>query len=232
MVSGLLVVIPVIDTLVRYGWDWRQGRWIAVHALAGPVAFVIIEGILYGRLVGVSHPEGSSHLSMLLFYIAKNEYDLAKLYSFAVNWLFFNIVAPTADASYAVPAGANYKGYLYKGYFEPALMNYFYSPASAGAAALFGAMAVATVRAREHAEGLGNAAAILWALAAYTVLRAVFFFIFNPYEPLLFSPAVTLACMLGFAVPFAGSRLPAKHILLGGFAALLFIANGAFIIGR
>ncbi len=155
---GFLVIIPVVDTLVRHGWDWRQGRWIAVHALAGPIAFVIIEGVIYGRLVAVSHPEGSSHFGMLFFYISKNNYSLADLYSFVVNWLFFNIAAPTLDASYAVPAGANYKGYLYKGYFEPALTNYFFSPASAGVAALFGAMIVGSGWLRVSCRNLATAA--------------------------------------------------------------------------
>ena len=232
MVSGFLVIIPMVDTFVRHGWDWRQGRWIAVHALAGPIAFVIIEGVIFGRLVALSHPEGSSHFSMLLFYIAKNNYSLANLYSFVVNWLFFNIAAPTLDASYAVPAGANYKGYLYKGYFEPALTNYFFSPASAGVAALFGAVIVGSGWLRDRAAISDGAAGIMLGLAAYSMLRAAFFFIFNPYEPLLFSPAVTLAHMLLIAIPLAGSRVPARHMLLGGVAALLLITNGAFIIGR
>ena len=232
MVSGFLVVIPVADTFVRHGWDWRQGRWIAAHALAGPVAFVIIEKIMYGWLVAVTHPEGASHFSMLFFYISKNNYSLASLYSFVVNWLFFNIAAPTVDASYAVPAGANYKGYLYKGYFEPALTNYFLSPASAGVAALFGAMMVGSAWLRDRAAISDGVAGMMLGLAAYSMLRAAFFFIFNPYEPLLFSPAVTLAHMLMIAIPLAGSRLPARHTLLAAFAALLLIANGAFIIGR
>jgi hypothetical protein len=33
-------------------------------------------------------------------------------------------------------------------------------------------------------------------------------------------------------IPFVATKLPAKHILLGVFAVLLVIANGAFIIGR
>lgn len=227
VVSGFLVIIPVVDTLMRYGWDWRQGRWIAVHALAGPVALGIIEGVIYGRLVGVSHPEGTSHFSMLIYYISRNVYSLGNLYSFLINWLFFNIAAPTPDASHAVPAWANYKGY-----FEPSLINYFYSPASAGVAALFGAMFVACMLPRYRAERSGTMAGITWALAAYVVLRGLFFFVFNPYEPLLFSSAVTLALMLMVAIPFAASKLPAKQAFLGAFAALLFVANGAFIIGR
>ena len=227
MVSGFLVIIPMVDTFMRYGWDWRQGRWITLHALAGPIAFAIIEGVIFGRLAGVSHPEGTSHFGMLIFYISKNNYSLDNIYSFVINWLFFNIAAPSRDASYAVPAWANYKGY-----FEPSLINYFTSPASVGVAALFCATVVASALPRCRAEKSGTMAAIRWALAAYVMLRGLFFIVFNPYEPLLFSPAVTLALMLMMAIPFAASKLPAKHALLGAFAVLLFIANGAFIICR
>jgi hypothetical protein len=236
MVSGFLVIVPVVDTLVQRGWDWRQGRWIAVHALAGPIAFAIIEGVIYGRVVAVSHPEGSSHFGMLIAYVSTNYYSFLDLYSFVVNWLFFNVAAPTNDASYGVQAGANYKGYAYKGYFAPALSNYFFSPASVGVAALFGAMIVASVLPRYRAQcrddGANAIGGLLLALSAFTLLRGTFFFVFNPREPMLFSPAVTLPHMLMIGILFVASNLPAKHILLGGFAALLLIANGAFIVGR
>ena len=235
MVSGFLVIIPVVDTLMQRGWDWRQGRWIAVHALAGPIAFAIIEGVIYGRVVAVSHPEGSSHFGMLIAYVSKNYYSFPELYTFVVNWLFFNVAAPTSDASYGVPPGASYKGYAFKGYFVPALSNYFFSPTSFGVAAAFGAMIVASVlpryRAQYRDDGASAIAALIWALLAFTLLRGAFFFVFNPREPLLFSPAVTLPHMLIVGILFVASRLPAKHILLGIFAALLFLANGAFIVG-
>lgn len=227
MISGFLVIIPVVDIFMRYGWDWRQGRWIALHALAGPLAFAIIEGVIFGRLVGVSHPEGTSHFGMLIFYISKNYYSLENIYSFVINWLFFNVAAPSRDAAYAVPAWANYKGY-----FEPSLINYFTSPTSVAVAVLFCAVVVASALPRYRAERTGTMAGIIWALAAYVLLRGLFFIVFNPYEPLLFSPAVTLALLLMVAIPFAASKVPAKQALLGVFAALLFIANGAFIIGR
>lgn len=236
MVSGFLVIIPVVDTLVQRGWDWRQGRWIAVHALAGPVAFAIIEGVVHGRVVAVTHPEGSSHFGMLIAYISKNFYSFLDLYTFVMSWLFFNIAAPTPDASFGVQPGANYKGYVFKGYFEPALSNYIFSPASVGVAALFCVLVVASIlpryRPRCRDDGPNAISALLCALAAFTVLRGAFFFIFNPREPMLFSPAVTLPHMLMLGIPFVASRLPAKHIWLGVFAVLLIIANGAFIVGR
>lgn len=227
MVSGFLVIIPVVDTLLQRGWDWRCGRWIAAHALAGPVAFVMIEYIMYGRLVAASHPEGSSHVGLLIKYILRNDYSAAHLYSFVIHWLFFNIAAPTPDALYGIPATATYKGY-----FVPSLASYLSSPVSAGLIVLIGAALVAGSLRRYRAEWSGDAKALVWALVAYTVLRGVFFFIFNPGEPLLFSPAVTLAQMLVLGIPFAAARLPAKRALLAAVAALLFAINGAFIIGR
>lgn len=225
VVSGFLVIIPLVDTLVRHGLNWREGLWIPIHALAGPVALVLMEGVLYGRLVGVSHPEGTSHVSMLLYYMAKNDYSLGNLYSFAINWLFFNMAAPSIDASYAVPAWAHYKGY-----FAPSLLSYLSSPFSAGAAALLGILVIASVMAGRKAENLGVWTGVLLGLAAYTLVRAAFFFLFNSYEPLLFSSAVTLAHMLMVAIPLATYKMPAKSVLLGAFALLQFIANGAFIL--
>ena len=228
IVSGFLIVIPIVDTLVRRGWDWRHGRWIAAHGLAGPIAFVIIE-VTNSRLVAtVAHPEGVSHFGMLIFYVSKNDYNAASLYSFVVNWLFFNIAAPTPHVSHAVAAWPTYKGY-----FEPALANYFFSPVSAGLVAVLGMMIVASMLPRYCAAGnLGGRYDILVPLMAYTLLRGAFFFIFNPPEPLLFSPAVTLAHLLMISIPFTASSFPAKRTLLATFAALLFVTNGAFIIGR
>lgn len=228
IVSGFLIVIPIVDTLVRRGWDWRSGRWIAAHALAGPIALVILEGVVNGRLVAAGRDaEGASHLAMLLFYVSRNDFSAMSLYAFLANWLFFNIAAPTPFADYAVPAGT-----AFKGYFEPALANYFSGLLPAGLVALFGVMVVASVVPRHRAASPGALAGILPALMAYTLLRAAFFFIFNPREALLFTPAVTLAHLLIIAVPFTASSFPAKRLLLAALAVLLFLTNGAFIIGR
>ena len=232
MTAGFLVIIPVIDTLTRYGWSWRKGRWIVAHALAGPAAFIIIEGVIFGRLVATTHPEGTSHFGMLFYYIARNYYSLDVLYAFVANWWFFNIAAPTVDAMYHVPAGANYKGY-----FEPSLLNYLKSPASVGVAMSFCALVVASALPRFRPNDRGgmavdNLSGLLLALLAFTMLRAVFFFVFNPAEPLLFSPTVTLPHLLILAIPFMMSKVPAKPFLLAAVCILLFVANGAFIIGR
>ncbi|NJO32162.1 MAG: hypothetical protein HC869_02610 [Rhodospirillales bacterium] len=225
VVSGFLVIIPLVDTLVRRGLNWREGRWIPIHALAGPAALVLMEGVLYWRLAGVSHLEGTSHFSMLLYYVARNDYSLGNLYSFTINWLFFNIAAPSIDASYAVPAWAHYKGY-----FAPSMLSYLSSPFSAGAAALLCIVVIASVMAGRKAENLGAWTGVLLGLAAYTLVRAAFFFLFNSFEPLLFSSPVTLAHMLLVAIPLATYKLPAKSVLLGAFAVSLFVANGAFIL--
>ena len=221
MVAGFLVIIPIVDTLMLRGLDWRHGRWIAAHALAGPIAFVIVEGLIYGQLPAPTNPEGESHFGMLFYYLSENYRDAAMLYSFVVNWLFFNLAAPTANAPRWVPPG----------FFEPALANYFSSPVSAALAVLFGVMIVVSGAARYRREIADGSAGIVLALMAYTALRGVFFFLFNPAEPLLFSSSVTLALILMIAIPFAASTFPAKRALLGAIAVLLFVTNGAFIIG-
>ena len=228
IVSCFLIVIPIVDTLKRQRWNWRHYSWIAAHGLAGPLAFAILEGVINGPLVSAEmDPERASHLSMLFFYIAQNDYGLANLYAFAVNWLFFNIAAPTPDASYAIPPWGNFKGY-----FEPALANYFSSPVSASLIAVAGATVVASALPRYRAELPADTTSILMALMAYGLLRGAFFFIFNPDEPLLFSPAITLAYMLVIGIPIAASDFPAKRTFLAAFAGLLFFTNGAFIVGR
>ena len=72
---------------------------------------------------------------------------------------------------------------------------------------------------------------ILLALLAYALLRSTFFFFFNSKECLLFSSSATLAHMLLLGIPFMASSFPAKGVLLLLFAMLLFLTNGAFILG-
>jgi hypothetical protein len=231
VVSGFLVVIPAVDVLVRRGWDLRESCWIVLHAAVGPLAFAILEIAVNGWLVPEGNTaEGQSHISMLLFYLAKNEYGVGTLYGFVLNWLFFNIAAPAAEASYWVAGNPRYGTY-----FGPALGAYFSTPAPACLVGLVGALAAAGVWPRYRvgkADTGGYLAAILIALGAYTLLRGAFFFVFNPREPLLFSPAVTLAVLLMAAGPLAASEFPAKRVLLSAVAVLLFVTNGAFIIGR
>lgn len=227
VVSGFLVVIPAADALLRDGWHWRNWRWTVPHALSAPLSYLVIEGVLYGRWVATLNPEGDSHFKMFIGYIVKNEYTVERFYAFAANWLFFNIAAPTPYADRGVPPGATYNGY-----FDPSLLNYLYSPASAVLALLFVAVTAAMLLPRFRARVPWAVQSILWALMAYAVLRGAFFFLFNPREPLLFSPAVALAHLLVLGVLFTSSGLPAKRVVLAGFAVLLFISNGLFILGR
>jgi hypothetical protein len=63
------------------------------------------------------------------------------------------------------------------------------------------------------------------------VLRAAFYFTVNADEALVFSPPVTLSHILIVGLPFLASAFPAKRLLLAALAILLFVNNGAFIIG-
>jgi hypothetical protein len=218
IVSGFLLIIPVVDALVQRGWDWRHGRWIAWHGLAGPVALAILEGIARG-LLGTEkvHPEGATHFSYLLFYLPQNEFTVAATYGFAVKWLFFNIAAP------AIPS--------YGDDFEPILANYLSSPASAGLV-IFSVVLIVAMLPRFRADSANNLAGIFWPLLAYALLRAVYFFVLNNRECLLWASGVTLAHLLMIGIPFTASRFPAKGILLAVLAVLIFITNGRFIIGQ
>lgn len=224
-VAFFLLAIPFVDTLARFGIDWRQGRWIFLHAAVAPLALIILEGVVNGWMFAAGvDPEGKSHLSMLIFYVLESERSLFRLYAFLLDWLFFNIAAPVASPQWVFPP--------YGGYFDPALVHYRELPASAGAIfLLYSMLLVWGVPAWRPAVPNGVRAFLL-GVAAFGCLRTVFFLVFNPEEPLLFSPSSTLAHLLLMIVPFALSSLPARGLLLAAVAGLLYLGNGAFIFGR
>ncbi|MBO0763478.1 MAG: hypothetical protein J2P50_02640 [Hyphomicrobiaceae bacterium] len=227
IVAGFLVVIPLVDSAVQRGLAPRHLRWIGTHALAAPVALAILEGLMRGRISAAGyHPEGATHFSMLLYYIAQNNYSLWGLHAFVVKWLFFSIAAPSRDASYLADANVNYGGD-----FEPLAMHYFSSPASAALVILFAALLAASLLPRYRGQALGGLVGVFAGLAGFALLRGVFFLVFLPYECILFSSPVVLAHLMLVGVPMAVSRVPAKQGLLAALAALLFLTNGAFIAG-
>lgn len=222
IVSAGLVAIPVVDAMARRGFDARREPWIAVHAMVVPAVWFFLEVFVNGRLIPETvHAEGQSHYNMLLYYLAKNDYGLASLYSFVLNWFLFNIAAPTPTA----PLWAEFGGY-----FAPVFTNYFRSLPTIGVVVSLAVVAVASLLPR--ARGLGSAGPLLLALAAYAFVRAAFFFFFNPAEPMLFSPAVTLVHWLILLVPFAASRFPAKEVVLAVLALCLIATNAGLILGR
>jgi hypothetical protein len=216
---------------VRRGWDLRHARWIVWHGLAGPAAFVLLELIVkpYTGSAALSGPanEGASHLSMLVFYVSQNDFSAATLYSFLINWAFFNIAAPTMETSLAPAAWPEYMAY-----FEPMLRNYLSSPVSSGLVALFAVMLAAGLLRPQRQAGDGDLAGVAAGLAGYTLLRGTFFLIVNPSECILYGSGVTLAHLLLLAIPFGTSRLPGKRAILTACVLLLLVVNGAFIIGH
>ena len=223
IVSCFLFAIPLVDVVMRRGIDWRDLRWLVPHALVVPIAWLFLEIAVNGWIVPESKfHENQSHFDMLLYYLAKNDYSAASLYAFVLNWLLFNIAAPTPTATLWPQAG---------GYFEPSFAAYFAAPLSTALIVALAAMIVVSVLPRYRAPSIGMASGLLLPLAAYTLIRAALFFFFNPAEPLLFSPAVTLAHWLILLVPFAASRFPAKRSLLAVVAALLIMTNAGFMVG-
>lgn len=223
IVSGLLVGIPIVDHLMRHGVDWRRGRWLAGHIVVGLIVWLVLEVVVNGGLIPESKkPELQSHWSMFLHYIASNNYGLASLHGFVANWFAFNIAAPTPHALWWTEFG---------GYFEPSLLAYRWSLVGMAAIILLATVCVVSLLPRYRASDLGAAGGLLLPLAAYALARAGLFFIFNPSEPLLFSPAVTLAHWLIVLVPFAASRFPAKPTLLAVLCVALIAANAGFMVG-
>jgi len=163
---------------------------------------------------------------MLMYYIAINKFDSWAVYYFLVNWLFFNIAAPTPVLSVV------FSNWPANKYFAPVLANYFSSPVTTALVLLFVAMVVASVLPRFRTGRLSPHTSILLGLLGYAVLRGMFFFVVYPYECLLFSSSVTLAHMLLVFLPFTTSDAPAKEWLLGAFALLLFVTNGVFILSQ
>jgi hypothetical protein len=229
IVAAFLVAIPAVDALVQHGWDvrsqLRRNWWIACHALAAPVALLFLEVVVNGWLVPAdSDPEGASHISMLLYYLDQNDFSAATIYAFTIRWLFFNMAAPSLEATYGATED-------YAGDFAPVLGSYLNSPVSACLVVLFGAILAVSLLRGYRGPITRDMAGVMLGMGAYALLRALFFFLVYPGEYLLFSSAATLPHMLLIAIPFAASSYPWKRALLAGLAALLFIVNGTFIVG-
>lgn len=164
-------------------------------------------------------------VSMLVFYARMNDHGLASLYAFLLNWLFFNVAAPLPYTSYAAPIWPSYAGY-----FEPSLANYLTRPVSFGLTVLVCGLLAAVVLLRKSARPVMTAAlALVLGLLAYTLVRAAFFFVFNPAEALQFSPAAVLAHLLLFAMLLAAVEFSGKRLVLAAIAALLLMTNSTFI---
>ncbi len=227
IVAAFLLVIPAVDALVQGGRRLRGNFWIGWHALAAPLALLFLEVAVNGPLVSAAtNPEGASHFSMLIFYMSQNDFSADSFYWFAIRWWFFNLAAPSLDATH--DADTNYAGDYGP---EVTLASYFSSPVSASLVVVFGLILAACVLPRYCRGGIGDLPGVFLGLGAYAVLRAAFFFAVYPGECLLFSSSVTLAHLLMIAIPFAASRFPLKEWLLAACAALLLITNGSFIIG-
>lgn len=222
IVSFFLLAIPVVDTVWRYGLAWRRGVWIFLHALTAPACLAFLELVINGRVASAtSDPEGHSHLSMLLHYALESDHSLAKIYEFTLNWLAFNMAAPTATA----PIAAEYGGY-----FEASLTGYIASLPMALLPAVLLVMLGAVLWPRTRPQHLGDTAGLLAAVMSYSLVRALFFLMFNPGEGLLFSPAATLPHWMVLLVPFAASRFPGKMVCLSVLLAALLFANGRFML--
>jgi hypothetical protein len=224
IVAGFLVAIPAADALLRHGFKFRELRWVPLHALAGPAALFILDGLIRDPAkIAPETADGTSHLGMLLWYAARNTYSLTTVYEYLLRWLFFNIAAPEPELHYANAA------LRYGGDFEAVFQHYFTDPLRIAIVLGFGLVLAASLWPRGRKFVIDAPGALLLAIGAYALLRGVFFYFFIPGEALIYSPSATLAHLLLLAIPFAASNLPGKTAVLALFGALLWINNGLFM---
>jgi hypothetical protein len=224
-----LVAVPAVDALVQERREVLKRWWVAAHALAGPLALAILEGVIRAwASVAGTLPEGANHVSMFLWYASQAQFSLDSVYYFLSSWLFVSIAAPERHAYHWANPSIHFGGI-----FMPGLANYVASPLSAALVAQFAALLGMIFLAPKRFAIVRNVPAIMLALLAYALVRATFFFIFNAKENMLFSPSATLAHLLLLAIPFAATSLPekARVTLLALIAATLFVNNGLFILG-
>jgi hypothetical protein len=221
--AAFLVAIPAVDTFLKSRLEWRSLRWILLHALAAPLALILLEAIKRFAVTIAPNAEGNNFLEIFLFYASQTNYDLPTISAFLQRWVFFNLAAPEPEVHFADLATK------YGGDFEPALLHYFGSPASAALVAIFAIMIAAAFLLRNRDPQRVTLTAIMLGLLAYALARLVFFFVFLPAECLLYSPSVSLAHLLLVAVPFAASRFPYKEWLTAALAAAMIATNGIFI---
>lgn len=221
IVACFLFVIPALDEWQRRGFDISGLRWLIPHGLVFLLALLILETAIPERLAPGMDAEGKSHFSMLFYYLTRNDYSLAALWSFVLNWLLFSIAAP-ASLQFCKDC------YVY---FTPAVADYFGNPWRAAPVMLLAGLLAAMLIPRIRNGIPGRLRMFLVALAGYSLVRGAFFFVFNPVEVMLYTPSVILAHLLLFLAIFAATKIPAKVTILAVLALLLFIANGFFIIG-
>ena len=222
IVAGFLVAIPAVEALLR-GINWSRIRLIGVQVAVVLAALLVLETLVNGQFVPESqHSQEQSHFALFLAYFARFTYNPAKFHDFAANWFFFNLVAPTPHALWWS---------AYGGYFEPDVMAYRMSPIAMVTVFIIAVMIVAGLISSVRSAAFRPADSLLLPLAAYAIVRAMFFVVFSPSEALLFSPAVTLVHWLIILVPFTASRFPAKRPLLAALCALLFATNAGFMLG-
>jgi hypothetical protein len=222
IVAGLLVFIPALDALIRRGLNWRDLRWLSLHAAAGVLALVLLE-ILTRLRPDDASAESTSHLGLLLWYITQNEYSFQKFYEFVLRWFLFNLAAPIANLENADPD----KGF--GGDFVPSIASYFASPAGIFLFIVAVAIAVISIWKRPRASAPRADIAIVVALAVYILLRTTFFFVSLPGEHMLFAPSITLALLLIVGRPLMASAFSGTGYLLSALAIALLWANGTFI---
>ena len=224
IVAALLVAIPAVDEFTKHRFKLRAHAWVALHALAAPLALLILEFAIRRQVTAdPTNPEGSGFIEIYLYYFSLNTLDQKTASDFLQRWFFFNIAAPEAEINYANASPG------YGGDFEPSLLHYFESPVSAAFLVSFVAIIVAAFWYRDRRPERIRLGGILLAFGAYALARMIFFFLLLPGECLLHTTSVSLVHLLIVAAPFAASHFRYKSIALALAALFLFATNAIFI---
>lgn len=225
IVAIFLVAVPIVDIVIRDGFALRNFRWVFLQALLAP-AILGFADLGIGRAVtdGSSQVFEGNHFQLFLTYVALTDHSLSSLYGCVLQWFFFSLAAPTP---YATGTAALWPQYY--GYFEISFLNYFTHPAGVFFIAILGLISVCGIlasRKKLPAASLGLVAGLF----VYTLVRAFFFFLFDPDEALLYTPSVVLAHLVILAIPFAASSFRFKASAVTALAISVFILNLRFMM--
>lgn len=232
LTSAALLVIPLFDSVMRGRFDKSACARIGMQLTIGVVGAVVIQQLMVPLLPGNGSesakdwPVESGAVALFLKYFQISDHSPSAFWSFLLNWLFFNIAAPQEHATHALALWPDYKGF-----FEPSLFGYLTSVTTLGLAGCVASIIYFAAAPTSRGRITSDAAGLMMGLLAFSVVRGVFFFLFNPGEAILFSSSVVLPHLLLFSIPFGTAKISdqLRTLLLSGFAVLLFLANGRFI---
>ena len=225
--AAMLILIPACDMLFRRHEDYSglPGRISTLsHLMIVPLCWLVLETrLLMPKTDLAASSDASDFWSLFINYFRLNSHDISSLGAFLLNWFPFALAAPADSADAEIALWPNYFGY-----FPPTLGSYLETPAGIaflGLAAITLIMAVnGGVRHLAHSPYKGLAIGFL----AYSFARAVFFFVFNPSEAMLFAGGAMFANLALLALLLQGGRLYTPAVV-AALCTVTILDNAAFM---